>query len=61
VLPEGEKVKVNEVTGEVALPGTWKPITKIYDIAYSGQLRGMAKIIFKYDPSKLQNVNVNSL
>ena len=61
VLPGGEKVKIEEVTEELILPKTWKPITKVYDITYTKPLREVARIVFRYDPSKLQDVDIDSL
>jgi len=60
-LPSGEKVEVKETNKGFALPKTWKLVTKVYDIIYGKPLGGVAKIIFKYDPLKLQDIDINSL
>lgn len=62
ISKEAISFNVKEVsTSSVVLPKTWKLLTKIYSITPSKNPSSSVKIVFRYDPSKLNDVDSSSI
>ena len=60
-LPGGARAEVREVAEGFALPKTWKPLTKVYEVTCPEPLAGVARVALRYDPSKLRDVDPDTL